>query len=460
MAVLFWRLTYQMDLQRIDRELRNLGSPQLERVNGGEHWIRFESALGFIDKRDGKPAFVLWVKHGDRVLHKSEHWPVEIDPENFPALIDYETPFHLAPGQSPPPPPRRGEEISPRNPALPRKEAQFYTRDGGGKTWRVAVMGNPYMTMIIGADLNEFTAGMTQLRNAYLAAMLVVLVLVAAGAWLLANRALRPVSLLTQTVDKVTAKGLDQRLPSKDFDQEFSRLLTVFNEMMNRLETSFHQANRFSADAAHELKTPLTILQGELEQALQSAESGSEQQLLFGRLIEEITRLRAITDKLLMLAQADAGKLPVQREELNLSTLTLEFAEDVSVLAPELHLKLDVTPDILINADPHLIGQVIQNLTTNAVKYNREGGMVGIALSRDRDQVVLRVSNTGTGIPGPEEAKVFDRFYRIESSRSRELGGVGLGLSLAREIVRAHGGDLTLERSDANKTVFRASFPA
>ena len=153
-------------------------------------------------------------------------------------------------------------------------------------------MGNPYMGLILGADLDEFMAGMTKLRNAYLAALPVVLLLVAAGSWWLAARALRPVTVLTQTVERITAKGLGQRIPAVAYDREMERLITVFNAMMDRLEKSFHQASRFSADAAHELKTPLTIMQGEVEAALQHAPSGSEQQRVFGDLLEEIQRLK------------------------------------------------------------------------------------------------------------------------------------------------------------------------
>ena len=117
-------------------------------------------------------------------------------------------------------------------------------------------MGNPYVTLILAADMGEFNDRMAELRNTYLAALLVVLVLVAGGSWLVARRALRPVTALTQTAERITAHGLDQRIPAMTHEQEFNRLITVFNEMMARLEQSFQQATRFSADASHELKTP------------------------------------------------------------------------------------------------------------------------------------------------------------------------------------------------------------
>ncbi|MCX7006410.1 MAG: hypothetical protein NTY53_04040, partial [Kiritimatiellaeota bacterium] len=163
-GVLLWQLTYRMELARFDREIHTLVAPHLERVQGGDHWVRFENALKLVASTNTASAFILWVKDGDRVIHQSPNWPAGIKPEEFPPLATYETPSGPKVGEPLPPPPRRGEEISPRNPALPRKAPQFYTQQDGAKTWRIGVMGNPYMTIILGADINEFNAGMAQLR--------------------------------------------------------------------------------------------------------------------------------------------------------------------------------------------------------------------------------------------------------------------------------------------------------
>ncbi|MBI3882563.1 MAG: HAMP domain-containing protein [Verrucomicrobia bacterium] len=459
-GVAFWQLTYRMDLARIDRELRNLGNPQLERINGGDHWVRFEGALGFVAGTDRQPSFILWVKHEDRVLHKSKHWPAGIEPESFPELTAYEPPFVLEPGKPLPPPPRRNEPITPRNPELPRKEPQFSTHSADGRMWRVAVMGNPYMTLILGADLSEFMTGMTRLRNAYLAALPVVLLLVAAGAWLVASRALRPVTALTQTVEGITARGLDQRLTTRAHEAEFARLITVFNQMMDRLEKSFHQATRFSADASHELKTPLTILQGELEEALQSATSGSTEQARYAQLLEEIQRLKAITHKLLLLSLADSGRLKLELQPLNLTEAVEEVLEDAGILAGELALEKSLQSGVRIGADADLLQQVLQNLAVNAIKYNRPGGRLRFELTADATHATLRVGNTGPGIAEADRVKVFERFFRGDPSRNRAVTGIGLGLSLAREIVRAHHGDLVLESSAQDWTVFAVRLPA
>jgi len=458
-GVVFWQLTYRMDLARIDRELRNFGTPHLERVVGGDHWIRFESALGFISGTNATPAFMLWVKNEDVVVHRSSHWPAEIDPEKFPALTDYEPPYKPDPNRPPPPPPRQNEGISSRNPALPRKVPQFFTREGGGRTWRIGVMGTPYSTLILGADLKEFTSGMRQLRDAYLAALPVVLLLVAAGAWLIASRALRPVTALTQTVEGITARGLDQRLTTCAHETEFARLITVFNQMLDRLEKSFHQATRFSADASHELNTPLTILQGELEQALQSARPDSEEQRRYAQLLDEIQRLKSIAHKLLLLSLADSDRLKPDLRPFNLSEALESVIEDVEILAADLTLEKALQPALWISADADLFQQVLQNLAVNAIKYNHPGGRIRFELRTEDNRAVICIRNTGPGIAAADREKVFERFYRADQSRGRKVEGVGLGLSLAREIVRAHQGELLLEPPQENWTTFIIRLP-
>ncbi len=459
-GALLWQLTYRNELARVDRELRNLCAPALERVQGGDHWVRFEDALRFIAGSNAAPAYILSVKHEDRVIHQSSNWPAEIAPDDFPPLTDYETPGAPRPGGPLPPPPRRGEEISPRNPALPRKAPQFFTAHGDGKTWRLGVMGNPYMTIALGTDMREVNAGMAQLRRAYLFLLPAALLLVGLGAWFLAARALRPVTALTQTAERVTAQGLGQRIPAMTRDQEFNQLITVFNAMLDRLEASFLQATRFSADASHELKTPLARLQAELEHALQAPPAELPPQQVYSSLLEEIHRLKSIVQKLLLLSLADAGRLELKLEPVNVSAMLANVVEDSEALADGLKIEVESAADIRVRADAELLEQALQNLASNAIKYNREGGSIRFALTRVGDQVLIRVANTGTPIPEADRARIFERFHRADPARSGRVEGVGLGLSLAREIIRAHHGELALESSVADLTTFRVTLPA
>ena len=230
--------------------------------------------------------------------------------------------------------------------------------------------------------------------------------------------------------------------------------------MLDRLEKGFHQARRFSADASHELKTPLALLQAELEQALHSAPSGSPQQQTFSSLLDEIHRLKAILEKLLLLSLADSGRLVLQREPTDLGRIVSNIAEDCAALAPQVELEHDVPSGVLVQADAVLLEQALQNLTGNALNYNRPGGCIRVSLATAAGVATITVGNTGPGIPVVDRSRVFERFYRGDPARTRDrAAGVGLGLSLSREILRAHDGDLTLARTEDDWTEFVATLP-
>lgn len=452
-----WRLTLRFNLGRLDRELRNVGAANLERVVGDSHWQRVDSALRFVSGPDRPPGFAVWAANYDREIYRSPHWPGGIAPETLAKPTAYEGGRIYDP---PPSPPRQRDPISPANPALPRKEPYFITATSGGGAWRLGVMGSPYTTLVIAANLDEFNAELTQLRQRFLTALPFALLLVGGGAWFFAGRALRPVQALTQAAERVTARGLDQRIAAAGNDREFQRLVTVFNEMMDRLEKGFHQATRFSADASHELKTPLARLQAELEQALSSAPTGSPQQQTYTSLLEEVERLKAIAQKLLLLSLADAGRLELHREAVDLSALLANVVEDTTALAPTLAIEHVIPAGVLVRADTVLLEQALQNLAGNAIKYNREGGLVRFQLRVADGKVAVVIGNTGPGIAEGDRPRVFDRFFRGDRARGRSgPGGVGLGLSLSREILRAHGGDLALEPARADWTEFHATLP-
>ena len=356
----------------------------------------------------------------------------------------------------PGPPPRRGG----RGRRDPLATPEFETREADGVRWRLGVLGDRANVLVLGQNLRDFDAEMTQRRWAFLGALGIACLLIALGGSLIAKRALRPIETLTATAEGMTAKELDQRIPETQEDREFMRLIGVFNAMMERLEKSFHQATRFSADAAHELKTPLTILQGELEQAMQRAPVGSDEQQVYTSLLDEVTRLKGIIRKLLLLSRADAGQLRIQGKPVNVSSIVQGLAEDMEILAPTLKLEMQAQPELWIQGDSDLIRQVLGNLTNNAMKYNRRGGLIRIYLRGDAEQVRFSIANTGKTIKEADRDRIFERFYRTDSSRNRNVGGVGLGLSLAREIARAHRGDLTLGKNSDGMVSFTATFPA
>ncbi len=454
-----WQLTTRFNLDRLDRELRHLANGNLDRVNDASHWARLDAALAFISGTDRPRASALWVKNYDREEYRSTGWPAELKPGAFPVPTAYEggVTFTAAP-----PPPRRAG-ISPSNRALPLREAAFVTATAHGSTWRIALTGNPYTTLFLAANLNELNADLSRLRRRFVLLLPFVLLVVGAGAWWLASHALRPVLTLTAAAERVTARGLDQRIVGLGDDREFRRLVTVFNAMMDRLEKSFHQATRFSADASHELKTPLALLQAELEQALNAAPSGSSAAQTYTSLLDEVQRLKAIIQKLLLLSLADSGRLELHREPADLSQLLANVIEDATALAPALAIECAIPAGVAVLADSVLLEQVLQNLTGNAIKYNRLNGLIRIELKTESHSAVVTVANTGPGIAAEDRPHIFERFYRGDRSRSRQTAatGVGLGLSLSREILRAHAGDLTLApaRDSGDWTEFIATIP-
>lgn len=323
------------------------------------------------------------------------------------------------------------------------------------------MLGTADTTLVIGLNYDPVRAELVRLRNTFLLALPGPLFLVGLGGRWVAAHALRPLRRIAQTAERVTASGLDQRIPQSREDPEIARLIQVLNRMMDRLEASFRQATRFSAEASHELKTPLAVMQGELENALQAAAPGSPEQQLFSTLLEETQRLKTITQSLLLLSRADAGQLALQRETVDLSAEVENLLEDARVLAADRRLQFEVQipPALRVEADRSLLRTALFNLLTNAVKYNVPNGRVSVTLAQASEHLLFTVGNTGPGIPPEDQPRVFDRFYRVRRG-DRTVEGIGLGLSLAREILRAHGGDLRLVESRPGWTVFQASLPA
>ena len=453
-----WMVFQRTALTRVDEDLRNYAHPHLGEPYAAEHWERVSEGLRFT-LGDGD-AYILLVKdRDDRVVYRSGNWPDDLPPETFSPPSDALASLRPPPG-APASPETAGSppEGDPPGP-LPLQRPEFISARAAGHQWRVGRFGNSDVTFVLGLNADRFTVNMARVRNAFLLALPGALILIALGGWFLSERALRPVEALARTAEGITAKGLDQRIPTANEDAEFTRLITVFNQMLDRLESGFEQAVRFSADAAHELKTPLTILQGQLDQALQAAEPGSEQQQTLNALLEEVQRLKSIIRKLLLLSLADSGQLKLGLRPLDLSHTLEAVGEDLEVLSPRLTVKQDITPGLWVMADSDMLKQVVQNLASNALKYNQKGGWIALRLRADDSTVRFSIANSGKGIPPENRGRIFERFFRADKSRSRKVEGFGLGLSLSREIVRAHHGDLVLEDSPPGVTTFTMTLP-
>ncbi len=461
----------RLSLARMDQDIKEFAHKHLTEPHGPGHWGRVSDSLRFFLRAEDENTFLFMVKpRNGEALYVSPNWPKDLPVQDFPdpdSWGEYPDPSTQPPPDAPPPePPPDGKKRledplyrAPKGPLAPLKIPVFSTRDAADTKWRIGMMGNPDITLVLGLNQRRLNEEVARVRHAFLAAFPIVLLLVAAGAWWVAQRALKPIEAVTKTIRGVKDKGLDQRISTREQYPEFSELITHFNDMMDWLETSFHQAIRFSADASHELKTPLTVLQAQLEQAVQQAVPGSDEQQRYVAFGKELQRLKSITQKLLLLSRIDAGELKFNLRPMDLSQMLEGIVEDTEILAPTLTIESELAPEVIVMADAELMKQVIQNLTANAIKYNHEGGFIRLQLRGDKQHVLLTVANSGPGILEEDRDKVFTRFFRGDKAHGRHVGGAGLGLSLAREIVRAHHGELTLEQSASECTEFLLTLP-
>ncbi len=456
-------------LESLDTEIRSIGTRHPGWITNRRDFKRLDEALGFIFGEDHRDQVILMVKDAadGSVLYTSSGWPKDfdsaqvdcslaVDPKATDVTSDSSDDGDLRNGRG-----RggMGRGLGPGGGGGQvsfTKKPKFQTIRTAVGEWRLGMLGTADTTLIIGLNSAQTRAELDHLRNAFLFALPLALALVGIGGWLVAGRALRPMRVIASTAERVTARGLDQRIPVSNEDPEIARVILVLNRMMDRLENSFKQATRFSADASHELKTPLSIMQGELENALQDASPGSREQQVFSNLLEETQRLKTITRGLLLLARADAGQLKPAEEALDIALMLEGIIEDTRVLAEEMRLDFEValTPEITVQADSVLLRTALLNLFVNAVKYNEPGGKIRVDLKSQESHVVLIIGNSGPGIPETDQARIFTRFHRVDVARQRQVDGVGLGLSLAREIVRAHGGELELQESRPGWTSF------
>jgi signal transduction histidine kinase len=268
------------------------------------------------------------------------------------------------------------------------------------------------------------------------------------AAFFAARKILAPIKRIQTSLREVDTRDLATRVPYRGEDNEFREFINVFNSMLERIERGFLQASRFSSDAAHELRTPLTIMQGYVERAINETESGSKIQMQLRMISDEIDRLSSITQKLLLLAQADALQLKIDFQIINASDMLEEIREDISLLDPPLNIRGVIQKQLLFETDRALFQQLLNNLLTNAVKYNTPNGWLDLAAWSADDKLHIRLSNPTESIDNDFAGKAFDRFSRGDSSHNRRIDGTGLGLSLCREIALAHNGKLTFDIFD------------
>lgn len=325
------------------------------------------------------------------------------------------------------------------------------------------VYKNGTLTEIIqlGTHLRFARKNLVHFRNNILVALLIVLMLGAGGGWALARRSLSPIGYIVSKARSITSENLNERLQTRGTHDEMDDLIQTINEMIERLESSFKRMAEFTADASHELKTPICAMRGEAEVLLSKGRTAQEYQEGLAHFIERFDYLNRMINDLILLSKLDSSQAELKMTPLRLDLLIEDLYNVFRILADQkkIDLSLGDMEEVIVKGDKIRLQQLFANLMDNAIKFTPEKGSVRVTLERDEGEVRVRVMDTGVGISQEEQKNIFRRFYRVDKSRSQETGGVGLGLSIAQWIAFAHHGKIEVESELGQGSTFTVYLP-
>ena len=314
--------------------------------------------------------------------------------------------------------------------------------------------------LVVGRPTEDITQALSGLLRTLMLAVPLTLVAAGGGGVFLARRALKPVDEMTHKAQDIEESDLSQRIKVKTKD-ELGRLASTLNQMIERLEKAFRRQQQFTGDASHELRAPLAVIQAESTLSLQKKRSASEYRSSLENIAVEASRMSLVIDQLLELARADAGKSPLLPEEINLGELLTELGSDVEILCRDkgLEFQLNQPESLTVTGDMTRLRALFLNLLDNAIRYTPGGGTISVSLKHEEDRAVVSVSDTGIGISPEDLPLIFERFYRVDKSRSRTEGGSGLGLAIAQYIATAHQGRIEVQSQPGEGSTFQVWLP-
>jgi heavy metal sensor kinase len=312
-----------------------------------------------------------------------------------------------------------------------------------------------------GAPMDDVQAHLRRWLRFLLVVLPVVAALALGGGSFLVKRALLPVDKIAASAERISSQNLSERLPVAQTGDELERLSIALNHMVKRLEDAFQYSRQFMADASHELRTPLTVLRGELESVIRETTLAHEWRERLGSALEEVERLASIVEGLFAISRLDAGEAAAEWVRLDLARLAAATADQMSLLAEDKNIQVTcaAAEPVWVEGDQARLKQVVVNLLDNAIKYTLQGGAVALTVSTIASKAVLEVADNGIGIPTEALPRVFDRFFRVDKARSRELGGAGLGLSIVKSICTAHHGRIEASSLPGQGSRFRVELP-
>jgi len=346
------------------------------------------------------------------------------------------------------------------------KETREYIHSRGRRT-PFRVISTPLyregkLTYIVqlGTHLHFLRKSLSGFKGNILAAIPIMLVLGSLGGWMLARKSLAPIGYITSKTQTITSQNLGERLTPRGTNDEMDDLIRTINGMIGRLEESFKRMAEFTADASHELKTPLCAMRGEAEVLLSKARASEEYQEALVHFLEQFDHLNQMISDLILLSKFDSSQVELSMAPLRLDLLIEEICSLFQVLAEQrgLVLEMEKGQEVTVAGDKARLQQLFTNLIDNAIKYTSEGS-IRVFIEKDRETAMVKVRDTGIGIPQQEQGKIFKRFYRVDKSRSRETGGVGLGLNIAEWIVNAHHGRIAVESESNRGSTFTVYLP-
>jgi heavy metal sensor kinase len=361
---------------------------------------------------------------------------------------------------------RLASEIPPlrRQPASPSWREVRLPEGGSlviGTVIHRSANGTPY-AVEVGARTAPIDAALGRLLAALATGLPIAVAIAVSGGFLLVHRSLVPMERIARKAEAITQHNLSERLPVERTGDELERLSLSLNHMISRLEEAVQGSKRLVADASHELRTPLTVMRGELESMAADPQTSRGTREMLASLLEEVERLAAVVEGLLALSRLDTGEASAAWVKFDLAELVATTADQMSLLAEDRSISVtcDAPQRVIVEGNRARLKQVVVNLLDNAIKYTQKGGTVRLTVASQNGRPVLEVSDTGIGIPPEALPHVFERFYRVERSRSREQGGAGLGLSIVKSICAAHGAAVAVESTPDQGSRFCIRFPS
>ncbi len=348
-------------------------------------------------------------------------------------------------------------DLSRPDPTEPDRGPHFRTRNVQREAYEFNREGR---AVVVGRSIATELEAMRGFALMLVSAGLGVLALGLGGGWWIATRAMRPLQDISATASRISGGNLSERINVADTENELGQLAGVLNSTFARLETAFNQQQQFTADASHELRTPIAVLVSEAQTALARPRNADEYRETIEACLDTAQQMRRLTESLLELARFDAGQETLRHEPVDLAEIARASVELVQPLAAErnvqIHCDLSPTP---ISGDSVRLSQVVTNLLTNAIRYNKAAGEVRVQTRVEANRAVLTVADTGPGISATDLPHLFERFYRGDKSRSAAQGRTGLGLAISQAIVAAHGGTIEAHSLPDEGATFTVQLP-